>query len=159
MRWMLALALIAAAQQTATGRESNARSSAAYAPCYATNPTGPLCEASDPRRAPARARLRHRDHTLASLIGAADYPAASLRAGEQGAVKLEIIVATDGRVSSCAVLRSSGYARLDRATCQLLARRARFWPALAADGTPVVEALLHEASWTLPPDWSSRAGK
>jgi protein TonB len=156
---MPALALVAVAQQPAAGRESNVRSSPAYAPCYATNPTGPVCEASDPRPAPARARLRHRDHTLASLIGPEDYPAASLRAGEQGEVKLEITVATDGRVGGCAVLRSSGFARLDRTTCQLLARRARFWPALAADGTPVVGVLLHKARWTLPPEWSSRAGK
>lgn len=43
------------------------------------------------------------------------YPAASRRAGDQGTVLLELVVAPDGRPTEVNVLRSSGFPLLDKA--------------------------------------------
>ena len=47
-----------------------------------------------------------------------DYPASAVLRGEQGAVELLIHVGPDGRAQAVDVLRSSGWAALDRAARQ-----------------------------------------
>lgn len=76
--------------------------------------------------------LRNKD-----LISESDYPDESLRDNETGRVGFRVIVTSDGRVGSCRITRSSGYERLDRATCRLIERRARFDPARDSSGEPV----------------------
>ncbi|RIX27395.1 energy transducer TonB [Sphingomonas edaphi] len=66
-----------------------------------------------------------------------DYPDASARADEQGYVTIAFDIGADGRVSSCKVIRSSAYKRLDAIPCRLLLRRARFGPAKDINGVPV----------------------
>lgn len=46
---------------------------------------------------------------------APEYPAQSAENGEEGTVKIEIVVETNGTVSSARVAKSSGYVRLDNA--------------------------------------------
>src|SRR4051794_7084481 len=58
-----------------------------------------------------------------------DYPLSERRSGAQAQVGFTVVVGPDGRVSLCTVTASSGSRRLDRATCQILERRARYWPA------------------------------
>lgn len=53
------------------------------------------------------------------------YPAAAKRAGEQGTVLLELIVAPDGRPSEVNILRSSGFPVLDQAAVDAV-RKWRF---------------------------------
>jgi protein TonB len=65
-----------------------------------------------------------------------DYPPASIRLQEQGTVKVKYLIQTDGNVSDCEVLETSGFPRLDEAAC-LIAKRWRFKPASLLDGTPV----------------------
>ena len=54
------------------------------------------------------------------------YPPASLRAGEHGIVEFEVELFKDGRLRRCAVTKSSGFTRLDEATCDMIVRYARF---------------------------------
>src|SRR4051794_25130234 len=49
---------------------------------------------------------------LASYVSWRDYPREALRRREQGRVAFELAVATDGRVSECRILESSGSAAL-----------------------------------------------
>ena len=56
------------------------------------------------------------------------YPAESLAKGEQGIVHYRVKIDRKGQASECEVTQSSGYSRLDNATCQLLMERARFTP-------------------------------
>ena len=49
-----------------------------------------------------------------------NYPPESLRLGEEGNVGLKLEVNRAGRLRSCAVTKSSGYARLDRASCDVM---------------------------------------
>jgi periplasmic protein TonB len=55
------------------------------------------------------------------------YPAASIRAQEQGTTGLQVCVDARGRVSSASVAQSSGYQRLDEAALKWV-RDARFTP-------------------------------
>jgi protein TonB len=59
-----------------------------------------------------------------------DYLAAAVAAHHSGTVDISFTIGVNGRVSGCSVVRSSGYADLDLATCPLLERRARFKPAV-----------------------------
>jgi protein TonB len=56
------------------------------------------------------------------------YPTASQRAGEQGVTQLDVCVASNGRVTSVSVARSSGHTRLDEAAAKWI-RGERFTPA------------------------------
>lgn len=62
------------------------------------------------------------------------YPAASIRAEEQGTVTLLIYVLPDGRVGDVKVAKSSGYPRLDQAAMQAARGGWRFRPATQGGG-------------------------
>jgi TonB family protein len=55
------------------------------------------------------------------------YPAAALRRDQEGAVRFELAVGTDGRPRTCTIVESSGFAELDDGTCRL-ALTMRFSP-------------------------------
>jgi len=69
-------------------------------------------------------------------VTADDYPADSIRLQEQGAVKLQYFIGTDGHVSDCQLIESSGFSRLDEAAC-VMVRKWQFKPATVLDGSPV----------------------
>jgi len=94
---------------------------------------------------PIRARAN-----LASYISDADYPAAAIRAGEQGIVGFQLQVAPDGAVSTCRVTASSNSGSLDEATCRIMTTRARFTPARDAAGNAVADRISSRIRWVLP---------
>ncbi|HEX8223026.1 MAG TPA: energy transducer TonB [Allosphingosinicella sp.] len=57
-----------------------------------------------------------------------DYPKASLANNEQGTVHYRVKIDRRGVPRQCEVIQSSGFDRLDLATCDLLMSRARFTP-------------------------------
>lgn len=87
---------------------------------------------------------------LGGLVGQGDYPAASRRAGEQGDVTVRLAVATDGRVSRCAMLASNASRVLEATTCGVLTRRARFAPATDSNGAAISDAVIVHIAWRLP---------
>jgi protein TonB len=70
------------------------------------------------------------------------YPPASRRAGEQGTVRLKVLVDTSGRASNVAVTQSSGFPRLDQAAVEAV-RKWRF--VAATDGTNKIQAYTQVA--------------
>jgi protein TonB len=58
-----------------------------------------------------------------------DYPAAAVRAGEEGTTHIEVCVASNGRVTSATVSSSSGSPRLDEAAVKWV-RGERFKPGM-----------------------------
>jgi TonB family protein len=80
-----------------------------------------------------------------------NYPAESLARGEEGTVAFAVDVDSRGKIESCVVSRSSGYPRLDDATCDLLVRLATFAPA-KAEGRLVATTRTGQISWHLPPE-------
>jgi protein TonB len=77
-----------------------------------------------------------------------DYPDASRRAGEEGVTGIRVTIGTDGRVTACSVVKSSGFSRLDERACQIAQRRWRFKPA-TENGQPVEETVNRNYRWQL----------
>ncbi len=90
-----------------------------------------------------RARL------ISGSIRESDYPRAALRSGATGTVFLRFVVAPNGRVSECAVTRSSGSADLDATTCRLIMRRFRYKPARDPQGRAIPDIIRGEHLWEL----------
>lgn len=80
----------------------------------------------------------------------ADYPAGALRAGRQGTTRFRVTVGSDGRVRNCEVTGSSGSSDLDHATCENVARRARFKPATDETGQAVSGTYSNAITWVIP---------
>jgi len=78
-----------------------------------------------------------------------DYPVEAQRAGEQGTVAFTLFIDERGTPRRCEVTASSGSARLDQTACGLLIERARFVPALDADGRPVPATYSNRFRWVL----------
>lgn len=76
-----------------------------------------------------------------------DYPADSIRRGEEGSVLCAMHVDEQGHVAEVEVLRSSGHSALDRAAAEAL-RRWIFEPA-REDGKPVAARVLHQVVFRL----------
>lgn len=73
-----------------------------------------------------------------------DFPASAVAAHHRGVVYVSVTIGTDGRISECHVVHSSGYADLDAVPCPLLERRANFQPAQDQQGQ------LREATGIIP---------
>jgi protein TonB len=99
----------------------------------ATIPTPPVAVDPAPSTPPAPAGETRRLAYDGQLQ--ARYPAASLRAREQGTVVLRVLVDAQGRVERVEVARSSGHPKLDAAARDAVSK-ARFKPVLSA-GTPI----------------------
>jgi TonB family protein len=89
---------------------------------------------------------------LYSIFSDTDYPTEAIAKNEQGAVTFRLTVGSDGGVSDCAILGSSGSALLDATTCRILAERARFKPAADAKGKLVSDSHTGRITWRLPTD-------
>jgi TonB family protein len=76
-----------------------------------------------------------------------DYPIDARRAEEQGAVRFDVAVGADGRPTRCTVVKSSGSQRLDKQSCDIFMRRARYTPATDDAGLPVAGTVRHDTSW------------
>jgi TonB family protein len=101
--------------------------------------------AGDPHRAET-------PQALATLFSDGDYPAAAIRAHEQGTVAFRLEVGADGNPTGCSVVSSSGSQALDSTTCRLLMERARFRPARDAGGKAVTDEYVGRIVWRLPDD-------
>jgi TonB family protein len=85
--------------------------------------------------------------TPASLFRMSDYPAVALRGDDSGMVALVILIDEAGKVASCQVTATSGAASLDAQSCAVMGARARFDPALGADGKPVKSGTVTRIRW------------
>ncbi|HYN46083.1 MAG TPA: energy transducer TonB [Allosphingosinicella sp.] len=99
----------------------------------------------------ALSALRQRPSST-NLLGmrASDYPAEAIRYATQGQVVVRIAVSTDGRAKECVPVGPSGSPTLDDATCQVILARARFRPAIAADGQPTAARIITAIVWRMP---------
>ena len=82
------------------------------------------------------------------VVTADDYPPASVRLQEQGSVRVQYTIGTDGSVSQCAVTGTSGIPRLDEAAC-VLVKKWKFRPATVIGGRPVAISLPAEIAFAL----------
>ena len=74
---------------------------------------------------------------MAQWVTTNDYPTSGLRGEHEGSTRYRLSVDAAGKVTSCSVTTSSGFADLDTAACAVLARRAKFTPASDDSGAKV----------------------
>ena len=86
----------------------------------------------------------------AAWLSAADYRPAWMRREMTGLARFRLEIAANGRVTGCTVTGSTGHAQLGTATCQLVAKRARFEPARGAGGEAVAGSYDGAVLWQLP---------
>jgi TonB family protein len=79
-----------------------------------------------------------------------DYPQKAFDKEWQGTTNFALLIAPDGRVAKCSILKSSGHELLDRETCRLARGRARFAPATGADGAPAYGVYRSQVVWARP---------
>lgn len=83
------------------------------------------------------------------LIAGSEYPGIAIANNEEGRVIARLDVGPDGKVTKCAVVVSSSSMNLDRATCTIAAIRWRFYPAIAADGSPTAAQRIMSVEYRL----------
>jgi len=86
----------------------------------------------------------------AGWITTDDYARSDLIREREGTADYRLVVGSDGRVDACEITRSSGHATLDRNTCRLIERRARFDPATNSRGDRVVGTYSGSVTWQIP---------
>ena len=89
--------------------------------------------------------------TDADKLLADNYPPESLRLGEEGSVGLRLGIDGSGKLLSCAVSQSSGYARLDHASCDIMLLHViKLMPPKAVDGRRANSFKEARIDWQLP---------
>lgn len=76
-----------------------------------------------------------------------DYPEKQGHQGAGGLVGIRLVVGVDGAVKKCEVYMSGGDKAFEETTCRLVMERARFRPAIGADGRPIASLWARRVNW------------
>ena len=87
-----------------------------------------------------------------SWANAGDYPSRALQQEKEGTTRFTVTVGPNGRVTNCTVTGSSGTPELDTTACSKITSRARFDPALDANGQPTTGTYSNSVRWQIPKD-------
>lgn len=79
-----------------------------------------------------------------------DYPTKAFEREWQGTTNFDVIVDPDGRSADCKIEKSSGHEILDRSACWVAMKRARFTPAIGADGERAFGVYRSQVVWSRP---------
>ena len=104
----------------------------------------------DPKQAKAQSRRAVPRGSPAYWIGPDDYPLGMLNKGKQGLIYFRLTIGEDGKPLSCHIQQSTDPDGFDKTVCQLLMQRARFEPALDADGKPMKAYYLSSVRFVIP---------
>lgn len=86
---------------------------------------------------------------LHGLFQADDYPGQLIEKGVQGTVGFRLRIEADGSVSQCVAIESSGSTDLDKHSCKLVQKRARYSPAVGHDGRPIWSFTFGRVTWMI----------
>ena len=87
---------------------------------------------------------------LSGELRTRDFPRSGAGERDGKYIIVRFTVGTDGRVSRCRVIQSSGSAEADGITCRLIERRFRYRPALDSQGNPVARETGWKQWWWRP---------
>lgn len=98
----------------------------------------------------AQAKVAKRPQgSLVGLFNGDDYPTEALQWGAGGSVGFRLRIEPDGTISECKVIESSNVPSLDRQTCAVVKKRARFSPAFGHDGKPIWSYTFGRTIWMI----------
>ena len=100
-----------------------------------------------PKFRPVSARPRNNP---GSWVTTADYRSSWINREMVGTARFRLEIAADGKVENCTITGSSGYPELDKATCDLVTRRARFDAAKDETGARTGGSYTSSVRWELP---------
>ncbi len=83
-------------------------------------------------------------------LGADNYPASAIRAGEQGRVVAIVSIDATGHPTACRIDISIGSPALEKGTCDVVLAKGQFEPARDARGRAVASAMTMPVRWVLP---------
>jgi periplasmic protein TonB len=98
--------------------------------------------------APRQSQAKSLTGSLQGLISGDDYPPSALDNNEQGSVQVSLTVGPSGRVTGCSASGGAS-STLRSATCRLLTSRARFSPAVDANGNPMSSTYSQTIVWRI----------
>lgn len=84
----------------------------------------------------------------------ADYPKEALDERAEGTSSFSLTISANGKVKSCSITGSSGFAALDEQTCRLLIAKGSFRPALDENGKQVEGEWRNAILWTIPEEFT-----
>jgi Gram-negative bacterial TonB protein C-terminal len=79
-----------------------------------------------------------------------DYPVKMLRVGQPAIVEFRLSVDTDGKPTTCHIQSTTRPKEFDAAVCGWIMKRARFSPALDAEGKPLASYYRNTVRFALP---------
>lgn len=83
---------------------------------------------------------------LQRMIEQSDFPSRERGTGSWE-VAFDLQITSGGFIRDCAITQSSGSKAIDEETCRLVTRRARFTPALDAEGSPIDSKYAAKVVW------------
>ncbi|PEQ12066.1 hypothetical protein B2G71_13025 [Novosphingobium sp. PC22D] len=84
-------------------------------------------------------------------IGPQDYPLKALRKGEQAILIFRLLIDAEGEPTGCEILRAyAGFDEFSKSTCAHIRTRARFEPALDANGQAVPSYYVNTVRFAIP---------
>ena len=83
-------------------------------------------------------------------LGIIDYPNGAIAARLSGVATVDLKIASDGSVTGCTLVGSTGSALLDAATCPAVQKKARFTPAADAMGKAIPGEYTAKVPWKWP---------
>ena len=102
--------------------------------------------------ATALAALKRRPQLrLDSWVRYSDYPKDALAQKQGGTVVVRLATDKSGKVTDCAVVLSSGVTSLDDVTCRTALKRAKYKPAIGADGRRTSATFTNYAKFDVLP--------
>jgi len=107
----------------------------------------PIPSTTTPSFTPVSAKARNNP---GDWVTTSDYRSSWINREMIGTAGFEVKVGTNGRAQSCLITRSSGHDALDKATCDLISKRARFEPAKNSQGEKVGGTYTSSVRWQLP---------
>ena len=84
---------------------------------------------------------------VSGIFTSNDYPGIAIAANNQGTVQFVLLIDEQGKVADCTVTQTSGVAALDAQSCAVVKERARFEPAIGADGKPAKASFTQRITW------------
>lgn len=118
-------------------------------------PSPPVVYASPTAPVPGEKSVAIPNGNPGTWASTSDYPVAALRERREGTTGFKLVVEASGRATACTITESSGHADLDKATCDNIVQRARFFPAQDAKGRAIEGAWSSRVRWQIPEIFSS----